>query len=119
MFFWRTRSVKFKLLKTKDDKPSVATYSFDSAVSCDDHKDIAMGVRLRTRIAAIAIALGAEMIFLTPLWADENVGIGTTQPDSSAVLDVSIEALSRPRGLLIPRMTQQQRDAIMLPARHF
>ncbi|GIV53509.1 MAG: hypothetical protein KatS3mg039_0027 [Candidatus Kapaibacterium sp.] len=48
---------------------------------------------------------------------DENVGIGTTRPDSSAVLDVSIEALSRPRGMLIPRLTQQQRDAIVFPAR--
>ena len=50
------------------------------------------------------------------LIADENVGIGTTRPDSSAVLDISIEALTQPRGLLIPRLSLFQRDAITLPA---
>ncbi|GIV51736.1 MAG: hypothetical protein KatS3mg038_2257 [Candidatus Kapaibacterium sp.] len=44
-------------------------------------------------------------------------GLGRHGPDSSAVLDVSIEALSRPRGMLIPRMTEQERDAIIFPAR--
>jgi len=42
------------------------------------------------------------------LIADENVGIGTTRPDSSAVLDISIEALTQPRGLLIPRLSLTQ-----------
>ncbi len=50
-------------------------------------------------------------------YADENVGIGTANPDSSAVLDISIEALTKPRGVLFPRMTQTQRDAILLPAK--
>jgi len=68
-------------------------------------------------ITAIA-GVGAFLGVLAPqLVADENVGIGTTRPDSSAVLDVSIEALSRPRGMLIPRMTEQERDAIIFPAR--
>ncbi len=51
------------------------------------------------------------------VFADENVGIGTAKPDNSAVLDVSIETLARPRGVLFPRMTQQQRDSILLPAK--
>lgn len=38
----------------------------------------------------------------------QNVGIGTTTPNSSAILDVS----STTRGLLIPRMTTAQRTAI-------
>lgn len=41
-----------------------------------------------------------------------NVGIGTTQPDASAVLDIQ----SQSKGLLIPRMTLQQRGTIQNPA---
>lgn len=42
----------------------------------------------------------------------QNVGIGTTTPHSSAMLDVS----STNKGLLIPRMTSVQRSAISTPA---
>ncbi|RYU95512.1 hypothetical protein [Emticicia agri] len=42
----------------------------------------------------------------------ENVGIGTTKPDRSALLDLS----STSKGLLIPRMTLEQRGKIMNPA---
>ena len=41
-----------------------------------------------------------------------QVGIGTTSPDSSAALDIS----STNAGLLMPRMTMTQRDAIATPA---
>jgi hypothetical protein len=41
-----------------------------------------------------------------------QVGIGTTMPDSSAVLDLS----SIDRGLLLPRLTMAQRDVISNPA---
>jgi hypothetical protein len=41
----------------------------------------------------------------------QSVGIGTTSPDSSAILDVS----STTKGMLMPRMTTAQRDAIMSP----
>ncbi|MEI7581038.1 hypothetical protein [Runella sp.] len=40
-----------------------------------------------------------------------NVGIGTKNPDPSALLDLS----STTKGLLLPRMTQAQRDAIKNP----
>jgi hypothetical protein len=40
------------------------------------------------------------------------VGIGTTNPDNSALLDLQ----STNRGLLLPRMTNAQRDAIASPA---
>lgn len=42
----------------------------------------------------------------------ENVGIGTTKPDRSAILDLS----STTKGLLIPRMTLAQRGKITNPA---
>lgn len=43
----------------------------------------------------------------------ENVGIGTTNPDQSAVLDIS----SPNKGLLMPRMSSQQRNSIQNPAK--
>lgn len=45
-------------------------------------------------------------------FAQKNVGIGTTTPDNSAVLDIN----SSDKGLLIPRMSLQQRNAINNPA---
>ena len=42
----------------------------------------------------------------------QNVGVNTTTPDASAMLDVE----STTSGMLIPRMTMVQRDAITLPA---
>lgn len=42
----------------------------------------------------------------------QNVGVGTTQPDQSAVLDIQ----SKDKGLLIPRMTLNQRNAVINPA---
>ncbi len=50
--------------------------------------------------------------FLPILAQTENVGIGTTTPDNSALL----ELFSTSRGLLVPRMTTVQRDAIVSPA---
>ena len=41
-----------------------------------------------------------------------QVGIGTTNPNTSAALDIT----STTKGLLIPRMTETQRDAISSPA---
>ncbi len=45
------------------------------------------------------------------LLAQQNVGIGTLTPDSSAILDLS----STNKGLLLPRMTKAQRNAITNP----
>lgn len=42
----------------------------------------------------------------------DNVGIGTAKPDQSALLDLS----SQTKGLLIPRMSLQQRGSIQAPA---
>jgi len=54
-----------------------------------------------------------QMLFLVfGIAKGQGVGIGTTNPDSSSILDVSSNA----KGLLIPRMTTSQRDAIDDPA---
>ena len=44
--------------------------------------------------------------------ANQKIGLGTTVPNASAILDIS----STTEGILIPRMTQAQRDAISSPA---
>ena len=56
------------------------------------------------------------LIFLisTSFSAFSQVGIGTTSPDPSSVLD--IQATANDKGILIPRLTQAQRNAISSPA---
>ena len=50
------------------------------------------------------------LLFVFNIYA--QVGIGTTTPDSSAMLDID----STTSGILIPRMTEVERDAIVTPA---
>ena len=52
-----------------------------------------------------------SLLSLKTLVFAQNVGIGTTSPNSSAILDLS----STTRGLLIPRMNTGQRTAIVSP----
>ncbi|MCD4736862.1 MAG: hypothetical protein K8R53_12530, partial [Bacteroidales bacterium] len=52
---------------------------------------------------------GAEHVFSI---GNGRVGIGTKYPDASAIIDIK----SSDKGMLIPRMTKSQRDAISLPA---
>jgi hypothetical protein len=56
------------------------------------------------------------LTFLTILFVTQmalaQIGIGTTTPDASAILDVS----SSTKGFLFPRMTTSERDAIVIPA---
>ena len=55
----------------------------------------------------LAVFIGCSQILFA-----QNVGIGTSTPDSSAALDVH----STNKGLLIPTMTTAQRNAIKAPA---
>ena len=53
------------------------------------------------------------VIICFQILAAQNVGIGTATPDASAQLDIASTA----KGMLIPRMTQSQRNAIANPAK--
>ncbi|GIV43224.1 MAG: hypothetical protein KatS3mg035_0347 [Bacteroidia bacterium] len=50
--------------------------------------------------------------FFFALQIKAQIGIGTTSPSPSSILDLS----STNKGLLIPRMTQAERNAISSPA---
>lgn len=60
------------------------------------------------RIALLLLMSLGTSVMMTA----QSVGVGTTTPDSSAILDIS----STTQGLLIPRMTAVDRDAIDDPA---
>ncbi len=46
----------------------------------------------------------------------ENIGIGTTTPDNSAVLHITFSNPANPKGLLIPKLTTTERNLINSPA---
>jgi hypothetical protein len=54
-----------------------------------------------------------SVIFMVVKTQAQNVGIGTPNPNASALLDIS----SNNKGLLMPRMTSAQRNAIIAPAK--
>ncbi|WP_166962770.1 hypothetical protein [Yeosuana marina] len=54
---------------------------------------------------------------LFSLQVNAQVGIGTTNPDDSSMLDIDVSALTgTKKGVLIPRMTTTERNAIVSPA---
>ena len=52
------------------------------------------------------------VFFIAPLFVSAQVGIGSANPDPSALL----ELYSKSGGLLVPRMTSTERDLIVAPA---
>ena len=54
-----------------------------------------------------------QFVFSVFILSAQSVGIGTTSPNSSALLDVN----STDKGMLIPRMTSTQRVSIASPAK--
>ena len=51
-------------------------------------------------------------LFLFPVLGNAQNGLGTTTPDSSSILELA----STSKGLLLPRMSTEQRDLILNPA---
>ena len=58
------------------------------------------------------ISVLATIMMFSFLYAQNSVGIGTTTPDASAILDIT----SNTKGILIPRMSSVQRQNITSPA---
>jgi hypothetical protein len=60
----------------------------------------------------VAMALIGMFTTFTTIAQTNNVGIGTTSPDSSAALEIS----ATDKGMLVPRLTSTQRKDIETPA---
>ncbi|MDX1479709.1 MAG: hypothetical protein R3301_18480, partial [Saprospiraceae bacterium] len=60
----------------------------------------------------IALPLTCTLLLTITSLHAQRIGIGTTNPDPSAILEITSDSL----GVLIPRMTAAERDAIMNPA---
>lgn len=58
------------------------------------------------------IIFTSAFLFVSTIFFGQSVGINTSAPDGSAQLDI----VSNTKGLLIPRMTQGQRLALVAPA---
>jgi hypothetical protein len=60
----------------------------------------------------------AICLFIISTASFSQIGIGTTTPETSAILDISVDNLpaNAKKGLMPPKMTQTERDAITLPA---
>lgn len=56
-----------------------------------------------------------SFLLITPL-TFAQVGVNTTSPNSSAALDINPNASTNNKGVLFPRLTTAQRDAITSPA---
>ncbi|MES2645224.1 MAG: hypothetical protein V4717_00010 [Bacteroidota bacterium] len=58
------------------------------------------------------LSLVITLYFIKPAQGQNNIGIGTITPHSSAVLDLT----STTKGLLVPRMNSEQRNDIIAPS---
>lgn len=68
---------------------------------------------MKKRNSLLPVVAFVALLSSRPAVAQSNaVGIGTTSPHPSAILDVS----SATKGVLIPRLSQSQRDAVGSPA---
>jgi len=69
-------------------------------------------MKTRTFFGKVFFALCLFLLLSSDVWSQNNVGIGTTTPDNSAIL----ELYSTSHGFLVPRLTTTQRNAISTPA---
>ncbi|HRP02967.1 MAG TPA: hypothetical protein PLE30_10015 [Candidatus Kapabacteria bacterium] len=61
---------------------------------------------------SVTLLLILSVIAFYPTYAQDNVGIGTTTPNASSILELS----ANNKGLLMPRLTTAQRNSIISPA---
>lgn len=87
-----------------------------SFASADAPTSLLIAFHKRMRVIWFCTALIFAFIaaLATSLFAQNNVGIGTTTPDASAILDLSPPAFNQ--GFLVPRLTTGQRNGISNPA---
>lgn len=69
-----------------------------------------------TLLQCLLFALFLGLAIHKPLSAQNNVGIGTTNPNNKALLDLSVpQPTTEPLGLLLPRLTTTQRVTTLNP----
>jgi hypothetical protein len=73
----------------------------------------ALHKRMRVIWFCTALIFAVLAALATSLFAQQNVGIGTTTPDASSILDLT----STTKGFLVPRMSTTLRNGIPSPAR--
>lgn len=67
---------------------------------------------MKTKVISLIILALVSISWAETYAQTENIGIGTSSPDNSSILDIT----SISRGLLLPRMSLDQRDLIISPA---
>ncbi len=86
---------------------NLAIYSGNKLAFVQKNKHLGKICLMKWLIGVMSVTITCSAIFA------QNVGIGTNTPQASAQLDVS----STTKGLLAPRMTTAQRNAIASPAK--
>ena len=71
------------------------------------YKEIGINTARQYKILGVVILL----TFLAWNTANAQVGIGTTTPDASAILEVDVSSLTEKKGFLPPRMSEADREA--------
>ena len=91
---------------TNENDPK--TFTLDTAQAASAY--LTMISKLYTWLMGAFLLIGAGTS--TSVWAQGSVGMGTTSPEATALLDLT----STNKGLLVPRLTAAQRLAIANPA---
>lgn len=94
-----------ELSPTLNDPNEVACYIFDGVM-------LVTGPYTPSFSLNTLDQLSTEKLQVSDLTVSNSVGVGTSNPNSSAILDLE----STTKGFLPPRMTMAQRDAIAAPA---
>lgn len=86
---------------------------YDKSAVQRQHTGSVLGVVRPVGWAVFVLVVSSLILLHAPsIYAQGNVGIGTTAPNASALLDLT----STSRGILVPRMTDAQKNAISSPA---